>query len=508
MAQINQKRGGVLVGYVNIFAKHAVYLVYTPMLLSYLGKAEYGVFQATTSFTLSLWILSFGFSSAYIRFYSRYKVDEDDLGIRRLNGLQLLIFSAASSLALFIGGILAITAPQIFSAKFTQEQVELARWLIVILAASVAVTLFSTVFDAYITAREEFVFHRSRQLFFTLVQPFAAFLFLQAGFGANGVALAQLLMNVVVVGISARYAIQKLGMRFTLKRVDRDLFSAMMSFSFWVFLAQIADILNVNLPNVALGIFSGAETVAVYSVALQIRSVFLSLSLALLLVFTPEIHSMVARKLNRESLSRAMVNCGRYQAIVALYVFGGFIVVGSYFVKFWAGESFSDAYFMALVIVFFTLVSIFQALGQEIRRAKNLHKIPNVVNLVLTSINVAITIFLAPTLGYWAATLGYCVYVLLTDMVFINWYYLKQVGLDMRFFWMSMLKPILVSLVSSSICFVATFYFPVTTLISFFGWVCAYTLLYTLLMLVAVCSPAERMLFSQKFRELSARIKR
>ena len=40
----SQRKAGALLGYANILAKNLVNLVYTPMLLSYVGQADYGVF--------------------------------------------------------------------------------------------------------------------------------------------------------------------------------------------------------------------------------------------------------------------------------------------------------------------------------------------------------------------------------------------------------------------------------------------------------------------------------
>lgn len=84
---ISQRRFGIIVGYANIIAKNLVNLVYTPMLLSFVGKADYGVYQACNSFVLTLTLLSFGFSQAYVRFYTQKKLNGTEEDLRRLNGI-------------------------------------------------------------------------------------------------------------------------------------------------------------------------------------------------------------------------------------------------------------------------------------------------------------------------------------------------------------------------------------------------------------------------------------
>ena len=72
----SQRKAGAALGYVNIVVKNLVNLVYTPMLLAFIGEGEYGVYQTSYQFVFSLQILSFGFSSAYVRFYTQRKVQD------------------------------------------------------------------------------------------------------------------------------------------------------------------------------------------------------------------------------------------------------------------------------------------------------------------------------------------------------------------------------------------------------------------------------------------------
>ena len=50
---VSQRRAGVVLGYANIIVKNLVNLVYTPMLLSFVGQADYGVYQTSNSFVFS-----------------------------------------------------------------------------------------------------------------------------------------------------------------------------------------------------------------------------------------------------------------------------------------------------------------------------------------------------------------------------------------------------------------------------------------------------------------------
>ena len=70
----NQLKIGVMLSYVSIIAQNIISIVYTPVMLRLLGQSEYGLYQLVYSVVSYLGLLSFGFGSAYVRFYSRYKV--------------------------------------------------------------------------------------------------------------------------------------------------------------------------------------------------------------------------------------------------------------------------------------------------------------------------------------------------------------------------------------------------------------------------------------------------
>ena len=272
----NQRRVGVILGYGNIIVKNLVNLVYTPMLLSFVGQADYGVYQSCNSFVFSLTLLSFGFSQAYVRFYTQRKINGTEEDIRRLNGVYLVLYAVVSATALTLGLIFAANVGAIFSAGFTQEQIATSEMVVSILAANIAITLFNSVFDAFILAHEQFRFQQTRQLATTLATPFAAYGLLCIGFGVMGVATAQLAISIVLLLLNGSFCISVLGMRFNVRRFDTALFKSIFVFSAWIFANQICDLVNQNVPNILLGALTTASIVAVFAVSVQIRSVFIS----------------------------------------------------------------------------------------------------------------------------------------------------------------------------------------------------------------------------------------
>ena len=115
----SQRRAGIFLGYVNLLVKNLVFLVYTPMLLSFVGQTDYGVYQSCNSFVFSLTLLSFGFSQAYVRFYTRLREHGTATDIRRLNGAYLVLYLVVSAVALLLGLAFAADAGASLSRYFS-----------------------------------------------------------------------------------------------------------------------------------------------------------------------------------------------------------------------------------------------------------------------------------------------------------------------------------------------------------------------------------------------------
>ena len=486
----SQRRVGVVLGYANIVVKNLVNLVYTPMLLSFVGQADYGVYQTSNSFVFSLSLLSFGFSQAYVRFYTQKRAHGED--VRGLNGVYLVLYAVVSVIAFLLGLGFAASAGTLFSASFTSDEVELATAVMFVMAGSIAVTLFNSVFDAYVLAHEEFRFLQSRQMLTTLATPFCAYVLLCMGFGVVGVAVAQLAVNVGLLALNASFCLGRLEMRFDIRRFDVGLFRAIAAFSAWIFANQVCDLVNQNVPNVLLGALTSASAVAVFAVSVQIRSVFYSLSTTMSSVFTPKINRIVAESDDNAKLTRLMTRVGRYQMVLFCWVYGGFALLGRFFVLKWAGEGFADAYWLILAMALPLVIPLTQNTGIEIQRAKNMHRARSVAMLLMAAFNVAFTLAASPVIGYWAPAVGYVASIALGNGAFMNWYYQKRVGLDMLHFWKRNLPVLAAGAAVTAVCLAVSQALPVSDWASFFAWGAAYTAIFGAALWLVVLDKGER----------------
>lgn len=148
----NQLKAGVLLSYLSMFVKNGISILYTPVMLRLLGQSEYGLYQFAFKVVGYLGILNFGFGSAYMRFYSRYKAAEDEEGIARLNGTFLLVFFCIAALAFAGGSVLVTNVSSWFHQSFTPGEVNKAKILMAIMVVNLAAGFPLSLFSSYVSA--------------------------------------------------------------------------------------------------------------------------------------------------------------------------------------------------------------------------------------------------------------------------------------------------------------------------------------------------------------------
>lgn len=446
--KVDQLKIGVVLSYVSMIAQNIIAIVYTPVMLRLLGQSEYGLYQLVYSVVSYLGLLSFGFGSAYVRFYSRYKVKDDQEGIAKLNGMFMIVFNIIAIIALFAGGVLVGNVNNLFSKSLTANEINTARILMILMVINLAISFPSSVFDSFVTAHECYFFQRVISLLQTVLNPFLTLPLLLMGYKSISLVLVTTILTVSKFIINYWYCIKKLRMRFIFHNMNFSLLKEIGVFSFYIFINMIVDQINWSVDKFILGVFGGTTAVAIYAVGGQINTMYMSLSTSISSVFIPRVNKIVAMdENNNKELTELFTRVGRIQFIILAMVIGGFIVVGKYFINVWAGTDYNKAYYVALLLIIPVTVPLTQNLGIEIQRAKNMHIFRSIMYFLIAIGNVFISIPLVQLFGEMGAALGTAISLIIGNIIVMNWYYQAKIKLDMLYFWKQilMLMPCVVT---------------------------------------------------------------
>ena len=439
---MDQKKAGVLLSYGQTVLSTIISLVYTPVMLRLLGTSEYGTYTLVSGFISNLSLMSFGLGSAYVRYYSRAKVQEGEDGVAHINGMFMVIFLVISAMSLLVGGVLVANVHNIFGAKLTAHEIETARVLMALLVVNIAVSFPCSVFSSYITANERFFFQRVINMIRTVLNPIVMLPLLLMGLGSVALVVVTLVLSVVTDAFNIWYCRRKLRMRLTFGHFDFALLREMGGFSFFIFLNMIIDQINWTVDTTLLGIISGTAATAIYGVGAQINSYYKTLSTSISGVFVPQINRIVAEGQGDDRLTSLFTRVGRIQFLLLMLVLTGFVFVGEPFIDAWGGGEYAGAYPIALMLMVPVTLPLIQNLGIEIQRAKNMHQFRSKVYFFMALGNVLVSIPLGMRYGGLGCAMGTAISLIIGNGFVMNWYYQTHIGLDMKYFFRSILSMV------------------------------------------------------------------
>ena len=318
--KVNQLKAGAALSYVTMALGYVISIIYTPIMLRLLGQSEYGLYNLVASVVSYLGLLSFGFGSAYIRYYSRYEVNDDQENIARLNGMFLVVFSVIGVIAVLAGTILVFNIDFILGERITIDELSTAKVLMAIMVVNIALSFPASVFNSYVTANEEYIFQKILQMIKLVVNPFVMLPVLLMGYKSVGMVIVTTCLTITVELVNIIYCFKKLKMRFNFSHYDLPLMKEMTIFSSYIFMNMIIDQINWNVDKFIIGRYRGTVAVAVYGLAAQLNTYYLSLSTAISGVFIPRVNRLVAMNDGNEELTHLFTRVGRVQFIILFYI--------------------------------------------------------------------------------------------------------------------------------------------------------------------------------------------
>lgn len=506
--KVNQLKAGAALSYISMGLGYLVSIIYTPIMLRLLGQSEYGLYNLVASVVAYLGVLNFGFGSAYMRYYSRYKVKEDKEKIAALNGMFLIIFSILGLISVVAGTILTMNTEIIFGTALTSIELLRAKILMLILILNLAISFPNIVFTSHITANEKFVFQKLVEMIRTVANPFVVLPLLILGYGSVGMVLATTLLNITIEIINAVYCVNKLKMKFSFRNFDFKLMREMTVFSSYIFINLLIDQINWNVDKFILGRFHGTVSVAVYGLAAQLNTYYLSISTAISSVFIPRVHKLVANDNNNNELTLLFTRIGRIQFIMLSLIASGLIFFGRSFINMWAGKEYDGAYPILLLLIIPVTIPLIQNIGIEIQRAKNMHQFRSWVYFFIALGNLALSIPLARAYGGVGAAIGTGIALIIGNGLIMNWYNHVKVGLDMKFFWKQILKftPAFIAPIMAGV--LMNTFFNLTNLLYFLTFGIMYTIIFCISMWLFGMNQYEKDLIGKPVRNLFNKLTR
>lgn len=451
MSNSNERKRGAILSYLSIILSTVVQLVYTPLLIRILGQSEYGLYSLVSSVIGYLTVLDLGFGNAIVVFTAKYRAKKEYEKEKKLHGMFLVIFCIIGLIAGLLGLLLYFNVPSLFGKTMTDIELHKAKIMMLILSFNLAVTFPFSIYSSIITAYEKFTFQKVMSILNTLLKPVLMIPLLFLGYKSITMTVVITVVNITVLLSNYFYCKKKLGINIKFMGFDKKLFKTIFNYSFFIFLGVIVDKVNWSVDQFVLGAVSGTIAVSLYSVASQINTLFVNLSSAMSGVLLPKMSKMIAKKASDKEMTKEFIKVGRLQYLIIFLMASGFTLFGKEFIMAWAGKDFVISYYIAIILILPLCVPLIQNLGISIMQAKNMHKFRSILLALIAVANIFISIPLAKAYGGIGSAIGTSLSLIIGNIIILNIYYHKKVGINVIEFWKSIIKmtiPMIIPIVS------------------------------------------------------------
>ena len=451
MSNSNERKRGAILSYLSIILSTVVQLVYTPLLIRMLGQSEYGLYSLVSSVIGYLTVLDLGFGNAIVVFTAKYRANKEYAKEKKLHGMFLVIFCIIGLIAGLLGLLLYFNVPLLFGKTMTDIELHKAKIMMLILSFNLAVTFPFSIYSSIITAYEKFTFQKIMSILNTLLKPVLMIPLLFLGYKSITMTVVITVVNIIVLLSNYFYCKKKLGVNIKFMGFDKKLFKTIFSYSFFIFLGVIVDKVNWSVDQFVLGAVSGTIAVSLYSVASQINTLFVNLSSAMSGVLLPKMSKMIAKNVSNKEITNEFIKVGRIQYLIIFLMASGFTLFGKEFIMAWAGKDFATSYYIAVILILPLCVPLIQNLGISIMQAKNMHKFRSILLALIAVANIFISIPLAKAYGGIGSAIGTSLSLIIGNIIILNIYYHKKVGINVIEFWKSIIKmtiPMIIPIVA------------------------------------------------------------
>jgi len=506
LAAVNQRKAGIVLSYVSMFLSIIIGLIYVPMLLHFLGKEQYGLYQLMGSLIAYMSVMDFGLSNTIIRYYSRYLALKDEENKSNVLAISAIIYGIVTVIVLVAGTIIYFNLDGIFSKSLSVDELIKAKQIYIIMMVNIAITIPSNIFTAVISSHERFIFVRLLTIIQTTLQPFVVIAIMYYKADVIGLVIVQTVFNIGTILIKAYYSLYKIKVKIKLYNFNKPLVREMTIFSFFIFLNVVIDQIYWKTDQLILGIIAGTSAVAVYSIASQLNTYYMNFSSSVNAVFLPQVSAITARTDDMTEINKMFNKVGRLQYVVMTMILSGFVLYGKSFIVFWAGKDFEVAYYISLIVMIPLLIPLIESMGIVILQAKNKHAFRSKMYFIIAIANIALSIPLAKMYGGIGCAIGTSLALIIGNVVIINIYYHKVIGIDIIAFAKEILSMTLPVLISMGIGIGANCFIPTSSIMVLLIKIIVYMCVYFTLMYFMGLNDYEKDIFAgltKKFKKRS-----
>ena len=440
---MNKKASGIILSYLLIIIDIAVGILFVPFLLKSLGDEDYGIYKLMLSTASYLSVLDFGIGGTITRYVIKFRTEKNREKEESFLAMGFLVYAVLAGIVMAIAGGITFLIPRIYAVSIPSAKFKYAKIIFLLICGHTALELFNHAYNGLLLAYEKYSYQKIANIIKLLLRILLLVALISSIKSAMVIAIVDTALSAALIVVNYFYCKCHLKTIIKLHKWDWSLVKESSVFTLAILLQSVINQFNSNVDNIVLGIYVSAAVVAMYSLALQLYTMYCSLSTAVSSIYLPSISRAVFSGENDDEVTERIIKPSRLQLTILLLALTGFILFGRDFITVWVGSEYMEVYLLSCILLTTATIELSQNTITAILKAKNMLHGKTFILAGSTLINVILTFILVPRLGAVGAVIGTAFSLVFGYGLALNLYYHFKVNVNMKTYYKKTYQGIL-----------------------------------------------------------------
>lgn len=404
----------------------------SPFILHRLGDAAFGIWVLIFSVTGYYGIFDLGIRSSVIRFVAKFSAAKDQESLTRIVNTSLFFYASVGCLTILLTLVGTVYVDSLF--KIPAEFHSTARWLFLMVGASVALGFPLGVFTGALEGLQRFYLVNSMNMVFALLRAGLVVVALLHGHGLLALAFITTVVPLVSALIRVWIALRILRTPVSFRYVNRDTARLIMSHSSLTFMIVISSQLRFQTDEIIIGSLMSSKDIAHFSIGARIVDYAANVVSCISQIFVPMASQSDARG-DANRLQKMLIAGNRACSFAIFPICATLTIMGKSLIEVWVGAKYiSQSYPVLLVLIIPFTFMLSQAASSRMLLGTSQHRTLGIVTLVEGVINILLSIVLIRPYGILGDALGTAIPLTCTTLLFLPIHACRTFGIHLRTF--------------------------------------------------------------------------
>jgi len=394
-----------LANYAGVFSQIIIAFLLSPFIVHTLGDTKYGIWSIVAALSGYMSLLDLGIASAITRYVAKYYQKENYRSLNEIVNSALMLFIAISAVLVAIS---PLTAKLLISAiNFDEELEGLVRLVIIIVSFDIAVFVLCGVFRGVFAGLQRYDIVNFAAVIAAIYKALMIYVFLSKGYDLDAMAYISISANVFVAIIFALFLRRKYPfLTFGFRYISKASAGKILNFSKYTFIGMLANQIIYYSDAFVIGYFMSAAAVTYYTIPWSLTEYSKRFFMAYSRNYLPAFSELEASS-NHAELKALFVSGTKVMLIISNLFCIGIMVMGESFLSLWMGAEYAEKCTAILIILFAAqMVQGPQLISHSLLLGISKHKNYSYMNMAVSVINLALSIYLIQDYGLIGVALG------------------------------------------------------------------------------------------------------